>query len=56
MKKLSINLRQRKYIYNLAIAGLLVAAAYGLIEADKVPVLEALALAVVGLARANARD
>lgn len=43
----------RKYLYRVTIAGLAVAAFYGIISQEAVPVLTSLAIAVLAVADAN---
>lgn len=43
----------RKYLYRITIAGLAVAAFYGIISQEAVPVLTSLAIAVLAVADAN---
>lgn len=56
LPKIVLEAKARRYVYNVGLATLLTAAAYNVVEHDKVPVLEALLAAVVGLARRNVRD
>ena len=46
----------RKYLYRVAIAGLAVAAFYGIISQEAVPVLTSLVIAVLAVADANVPD
>lgn len=46
----------RKYLYRIAIAGLAVAAFYGIISREAVPVLTSLTIAVLAVADANVPD
>lgn len=46
----------RKYLYRITIAGLAVAAFYGIISKEAVPVLTSLAIAVLAVADANVPD
>lgn len=46
----------RKYLYRVTMAGLAVAAFYGVIAQDAVPVLTGLAVAVLAVADANVTE
>lgn len=46
----------RRYLYRITIAGLAVAAFYGIISQEAVPVLTSLAIAVLAVADANVPD
>lgn len=46
----------RRYLYRVTIAGLAVAAFYGIISQEAVPVLTSLAIAVLAVADANVPD